>query len=433
MTSLVPQTAKVSQTVKVPQPVPHAWPLAGLVGAGLMVPVDGGGEAPFANLDIAATAPCLVAVRDAVDEILPWYGSVHRGTGRPAEICTAAYEQARATVARFAGAGPGHTAIFTRNTTDAMNLLARCLPGGTTVIGFDTDHHSALLAWRRGAARRLRTPASAAAAVVAVDEALAAAPGGPRLVCVTGVSNVTGEVWPLAALAEAAHRHGARIAVDAAQLAPHRPAEMRRLGLDYVALSGHKLYAPFGCGALIGRSDWLAAAPPYLAGGGAAVHVDDDGVAAWADGPARHEGGTPNLIGAVALAAACEAITGIGWDAIGEHERGLQRELLDGLAGLPGMAVLRLWEEAAPRVGITSFTVGGTEPGLIAQALAERYGIGVRSGKFCAHPLVRRLTGGGDAVRVSFGLGTTSEHIGRLIVALGHVCGRALSVAKPFS
>jgi selenocysteine lyase/cysteine desulfurase len=97
------------------------------------------------------------------------------------------------------------------------------------------------------------------------------------------------------------------------------------------------------------------------------------------------------------------------------------------------MAVLRLWEEAAPRVGITSFTVGGTEPGLIAQALAERYGIGVRSGKFCAHPLVRRLTGGGDAVRVSFGLGTTSEHIGRLIVALGHVCGRALSVAKPFS
>ncbi|HEX4064006.1 MAG TPA: aminotransferase class V-fold PLP-dependent enzyme [Streptosporangiaceae bacterium] len=413
-------------------PDPAARPLADLVGAGLRVPVTGGGELPFANLDIAATAPCLVAVRDAVDEILPWYASVHRGAGRPAQICTAAYERARTTVLGFAGPGPGHTVVFTRNTTDALSLLARCLPGGTTVIGFDTDHHSALLAWRRGRVQRLRTPASPAAAVAAMDRALAAAPVGPRLICVTGASNVTGEVWPLADLADVAHRHGARIAVDAAQLAPHRPIDMGRLELDYVALSGHKLYAPFGSGALIGRSDWMAAAPPYLAGGGAAGHVADDGTAAWADGPARHEGGTPNLIGAAALAAACDAITAIGWAAVREHEQRLQRALLDGLAEVDGLSVLRLWEDAVPRVGITSFTVAGVEPGWIAQVLAERHGIGVRHGKFCAHPLVRRLTGGGDAVRISFGLGTTAGHIRRVTGALAALGGRSRRDAQPF-
>jgi selenocysteine lyase/cysteine desulfurase len=249
---------------------------------------------------------------------------------------------------------------------------------------------------------------------------------------VTGASNVTGEIWPLADLADVAHQHGARIVVDAAQLAPHRPVEMGALGLDYVALSGHKLYAPFGSGALIGRSDWLRAAPPYLPGGGAASHVGDDGIVEWADGPARHEGGTPNLIGAVALAAACDAITAIGWPALRDHELRLRRALLDGLAAVPGLRVLRLWDDDVPRVGIASFTVAGQDPARIAGVLAERYGIGVRHGKFCAHPLVRRLASGGDAVRASFGLGTTAGHVSRLTAALAEICGPAEPMAQPF-
>jgi selenocysteine lyase/cysteine desulfurase len=397
--------------------------LADVVGADLRVPLAGGGESEFANLDIAATAPCLVTVKEAVDALLPWYSSVHRGAGAPARVCSAAYERARERALGFAAPGPGHTVVFTRNTTDAFNLLSRCLPGGTTVIGFDTDHHSALLAWRRGPVHRLTTPGSAAEAVAAVDEALAAAPVGPRLVCVSGASNVTGELWPLAALAEVAHGHGARIAVDAAQLAPHRPLAMGRLGLDYVALSGHKLYAPFGSGALIGRSDWLRAAPPYLAGGGAAASVHPGGVR-WADGPARHEGGTPNLLGAVALGAACDAITALGWDAVTEHESRLTRALRDGLAAVPGLSLLRLWDEAAPRVGIASFTLDGHAPGAVAEELATRHGIGVRDGKFCAHLLVRRLTCGGDAVRASIGLGTATEHITRLTGALHQIAAR---------
>jgi selenocysteine lyase/cysteine desulfurase len=138
-------------------------PLAELVGADVRVPLAGGRQVPFANLDIAATAPCLAAVRDAVNDILPWYASVHRGGGRPAEICTRAYEQARETVRRFAGADSGAAVVFTRNTTDAFNLLARCLPHGTAVIGFWTDHHAALLPWRRATVQRLEPPAGPAA------------------------------------------------------------------------------------------------------------------------------------------------------------------------------------------------------------------------------------------------------------------------------
>jgi selenocysteine lyase/cysteine desulfurase len=193
-------------------------PLVELVGADIRVPLADGRQAPFVNLDIAAAAPCFASARDAVNEILPWYASVRRGGGRPAEICTRAYEQARKTVGQFAGAGSGASVVFTRNTTDAFNLLARCLPDRTTVIGFWTDHHAALLPWRRATVHRLEPPAHPTGAVEAVRTALAAAPDSPRLVCVTGVSNVTGEVWPLADLADVAHRHGARIAVDGAQL-----------------------------------------------------------------------------------------------------------------------------------------------------------------------------------------------------------------------
>lgn len=398
--------------------------LAPIVGAALRVPVVTGGELEFANLDIAATAPCLQAVRHAVEAVLPWYASVHRGAGLPAEICTNAFEQARETVRRFTGSGLGDAVVFTRNTTDAFNLLAHCLPAGTTVIGFDTDHHAGLLCWRHIHARRLRAPDCPAEAVAAVDAALRSAPEGPRLVCVTGASNVTGELWPLADLADVVHHHGARIAVDAAQLAPHRPITMGELGLDYLALSGHKLYAPFGSGALIGRSDWLRAAPPYLAGGGAAASVRDDSVT-WASPPARHEGGTPNLIGAVALAAACDTITGLGWQTVQAHEEQLLTALLDGLAAVPGLKLLRHWHADTPRVGIAGFTLRDLPAALAATALAAEHAIGVRAGKFCAHPAVRRLTGGSDAIRASIGLATTPSHITRLIQALHELasCG----------
>nr|WP_283139255.1 aminotransferase class V-fold PLP-dependent enzyme [Rhizohabitans arisaemae] len=395
-----------------------------VVGANTAVPVGGGALVPYANLDYAASAPCLEAVRFALEEALPTYSSVHRGAGYTSQLTTARYEHARHVVRSFVGARQDDAVVFTRNTTDATNLLAHCLPEDTTVVVFETEHHATLLPWER--AVRLPAPASPGAAIRAVAEALAAVEG-PKLLCVTAASNVTGELWPIASLAHIAHEHGARIFVDAAQHVPHRPLNLTALDLDYVAFSGHKLYAPFGSGALIGRPDWLSQARPYLAGGGASQAVDDEGTRWSADPEQRHEAGTPNVLGVIALAAACDALAGVGWSSLIEQEERLLTRLRAGLATLPGVRELSLWGPDHPRLGIVSFVVDGVSARDVAERLSTEYGIGVRDGQFCAHPLVNHLlegSGGGcvdstaRAVRASIGVGTTEEHIDRLIDAL---------------
>jgi len=383
---------------------------------GTRVPLVDGRRVEYANLDHAASAPCLEAVRDAVDELLPWYASVHRGAGFASQVSTRVYEQARDVLRRFVGAHSTDAVVFTRNTTDALNLLARAVPRGTAVVLFDAEHHAALLPWRGTQVRRLVTPERVADTVTLLDEALRGCPTGPRLVVVTGASNVTGELWPVRELAEVARAHGARIALDAAQLAPHRPIDIRELDVDYVALSGHKLYAPFGAGVLVGRADWLRAAPPYLAGGGATRQVSDLGVS-WSTGPERHEAGTPNVVGVHALAVAAETITR-HWDGVRTHERVLLDRLRRGLAGIPGVRELEFF--GAERVSVASFVVPGHDAGLLAAALSAEHGIGVRDGLFCAHIATRRLlAGAGDrALRASLGLGSTADHVDRFVAAL---------------
>ncbi|GAA4547027.1 aminotransferase class V-fold PLP-dependent enzyme [Amycolatopsis samaneae] len=402
-----------------------------VAGAGLSVPLVTGGEIGYANLDHAASAPCLDAVRRAVDEFLPWYASVHRGAGFASQVSTRLYERTRDILRRFVDARATDTVVFTRNTTDSFNLLARSLPRHTSVVVFDTEHHAALLPWRGPNVRRIPAPRTRLAAVSAVDEALAECPQGPRLVVVTGASNVTGELLPVAEIAAVARRHGARIALDAAQLAPHRRISLRELDVDYVALSGHKLYAPFGAGALIGRADWLRAAQPYLAGGGATKLVTgeaDELAVVWNDGPERHEAGSPNTVGVYALGVACEQLAA-HWDAVGAHEEILLSRLRKGLAAIPGCAELRLFDAPVDRVGTVSFVVDGFEPGWLAAVLSAEYGIGVRDGAFCAHVATKRLIGvaggaGRQAVRVSLGLGSTTEHVDRLVLALRQIVAR---------
>jgi selenocysteine lyase/cysteine desulfurase len=397
-----------------------------VVGARLSVPLVTGDRITYANLDHAASAPCLEQVRDAVDELLPWYASVHRGAGFASQVSTKVYEQARNTLRRFVGARNSDTVVFTRNTTDSLNLLAKSLPRRTSVVLFDTEHHAALLPWRGPNVRRVQTPESAAAAVPALEAALKLCPEGPRLVVVTGASNVTGELWPVAELAQVARRFGARIALDAAQLAPHRPVDIKALDVDYVVLSAHKLYAPYGAGALIGRADWLQAAEPYLVGGGATKSVVDWGDhlgVAWSAVPERHEAGSPNVVGVHALAAACDTITRHGWDRIVAHEQALLTRLREGLRSIPGLHELAIFSGDQDRVGVVSFTIHGHEAGLIAAALSAEYGIGVRDGAFCAHVATRRLLDRVDAteqraLRASLGLGSTVEHVDRLVAAL---------------
>ena len=213
----------------------------------------------------------------------------------------------------------------------------------------------------------------------------------PALVTITGASNVTGEIPPLSEVVALARAYGARVAVDGAQLLPHRRVDLATLGVDYLAFSGHKLYAPFGMGALVGNRDWLDAGSPYLRGGGAVHEASGSGVD-WAAAPARHEGGTPNLIGAVALAAACDALASLPAGSLHAHERALLSRLDAGLAELPDVHPLRVWpNDGVDRVVVVGFTIADRDPQGIAAWLSAEHGIGVRHGRFCAQQLVTRL------------------------------------------
>jgi selenocysteine lyase/cysteine desulfurase len=428
----------VDQTICAPLPV---------LGRDVVVPLANGREIAYAALDYAASAPALQRVWDDVAGYAPYYGSVHRGAGYLSQLSTDLFEQSRATVAEFLGCRPDDQLVFTRSTTDSLNLLAAVLPPGTRVFVFETEHHAALLPWRGAEVTYLDAPRTPGEAVDALERALAdRTPYGPALVCVTGASNVTGELWPVRELAAAAHAHGARIVLDAAQLAPHRPVDISELDVDYVAFSGHKLYAPFGAGALAGRADWLRAAEPYLAGGGASKQVArraDGGLdVEWHTTAARHEAGSPNVIGAYAIASACRALTEAGFGPLVAREQALVRRVLSALAEIPQVRVLSLFGGQAERVGVVSFVVDGWDSSHFATALSARYGIGVRDGLFCAHPLVRTLLGaepdsagecGGseaepgerslNAVRVSFGVGTPDEHVERFLGAVAELVG----------
>lgn len=404
--------------------VPEARTLPTVVGSGLRVPTLHGDTA-YANLDHAASTPALETVKAAVDRALETYSSVHRGAGFASRLTSAWYEQARAEVAAFVGAREGDSVIFTRTTTDSWALLSKALPSRTTVFVFGTEHHSTLLPWGRFRTVRLPVPQTVEDAHALLEEALTDHPSRHRLVVVTAASNVTGEVWPVERFAALAHEHGARIAVDAAQLSAHRTIDLAAWDADYVAFSGHKTYAPYGAGVLAGRSDWLDAGDPYLLGGGATRSVTEDGTT-WATGPARHEGGSPNVIGAIALAAACSTISRHR-EAIEEHEARLLGRLRAGLDEVAGVEVLSIFGDDSDRVGVVAFTIDGWDSSLVSQVLSVEHGIGVRDGKFCAHLLVDELLEdpwgerSATAVRASIGLGSTLEGVERLVAAVARL------------
>lgn len=376
-------------------------------------PLDGATSVPYANLDYAASAPALAAVAEAVARALPLYASVHRGAGYLSQVSTALYESAREAIGRFVAARAEDVVVITRNTTDSMNLLAGCVPEGARVLVLDIEHHANLLPWQRRGADVLTAEPTVAATVRSLASALAT--GNYALVALTGASNVTGEALPVSEIVTLAHAAGARVVVDAAQLAPHRPFSLTASGADYVALSGHKLYAPYGAGALVGRRDWLDSGEPYLAGGGAVTQVSLERTL-WEPAPQRHEAGSPNVLGALALGVACRHLGQIS-DSLAEHDSALRAQLVAGLTDL-GVEVLSLWPDAEEPIAVVTFTVPGHDPGLIAAVLSAEYGVGVRDGRFCTHPLLaaRDLTAG---LRASIGLGTTADDIDRLLRGLG--------------
>lgn len=368
-------------------------------GVDLPVPVRGGQTVIGINFDNAASTPPLRRVRDLVTEFSDVYSSVHRGTGYKSRLSTEAYERSRELVSDFLGVDDqSQVVIFVKGTTDALNRIAaeQARLDGRRVLVTEMEHHADLLPWRhRSGHVMVGLSDEGHIDLEAIERALQEAEGTIGLVALCGASNVTGFVSPLHEVAELAHRNGARISVDAAQLAPHHRIDVRPVTdpghLDFVSLSGHKMYAPYGAGVLVAPRDFFAGAPEVMGGGAISIVTWDDTV--WADLPDREEAGSPNVIGAVAIGAAIENLLELGFDAMLEDELRLGGRLLGGLTAIRGVSVLGGAEPSSStaRLALASFIVDGMHHGLVAAALSHEWGIAVRHGCFCANPYVFHL------------------------------------------
>ncbi len=420
-------------------------------GLDVPVPLLNGKQQVYINLDNAASTPPLKAVEEAVQRFLPYYSSVHRGTGFKSQLSTHAYESARRKVLTFLGAREEeHICIFGKNTTEMINRLAKRFPftpERDTVIVSLMEHHSNDLPWR-GVAKVLRVGLLPDGRLneAHFDALLEQYGSRVALVAISGASNVTGYLNPIHRLAEKAHRVGAQIMVDAAQLAPHRAIHMLPLEdpahLDYVVLSAHKMYAPFGTGALVGRKDTFSQGEPDHRGGGQVEFVTEEDVE-WTGAPERDEAGSPNTIGAVALAAAMDQLMRVGMDEVARHEAELTAYALEKLNAISWVRLFgdRDPQRAAERLGVLPIQIEGVPHFLAAAVLGYEFGIGVRSGCFCAHPYllhlleispadaarVRKRILKGDRrempgmIRASFGLYNTTDEIDALIEALAAI------------
>ena len=421
-----------------------------IVGIDAQVPLLDGSTVRYVNLDNAASTPAFNVVLETVQEFMQYYSSVHRGTGFKSRISTIAYDQAHEIIAHFVGANPiTNTVIFGKNTTEAINKLSYRLPmaENAVVISTQLEHHSNDLPWRnRAKVVHVRATPDGRLDEEDFDNQLKLHADRLALVTVTGASNVSGFLLPIHRLARKAHEVGVPILVDAAQLAPHRRVDMRPdedpEHLDFVALSAHKMYAPFGTGALIGpKAVFLASAPEYPGGGTVDVVTLDE--VSWAGMPDRDEAGSPNVVGAVAMAAAAQALNELGMENVAAHEEELIAYALEQLSRVPG---IRIYGENNPnkanvKVGAIPFNLEGVSHFLVAAILGYEGGIGVRSGCFCAHPYVvhlltlseqesstwRQQMLSGDKsnmpgmVRASFGCYNTSEDVDRLVSMLERI------------
>jgi cysteine desulfurase / selenocysteine lyase len=418
------------------------------VGLDYLTPTLGGRLSPYTNLDNAASTPALKTVDQAVQGFLQFYSSVHRGTGFKSQLSTHVFEASRHKVIEFVGGNPAeHVCIYGKNTTEMTNRLALRFPftaQRNLVLVSSMEHHSNDLPWRHAAqVIHIANLPDGRLDEADFDRLLAEYRDLVALVAITGASNVTGFINPVHRLAEKAHAAGAQILVDCAQLAPHRAVNMLPLSdpahLDYVVISAHKLYAPFGTGALVGRKDTFAQGEPDHRGGGQVEFVGLDTVY-WSGAPERDEAGSPNTVGAVALAAALTKLQAIGMEQVARHEAELTGYLLTRLREVPGVLVFGEPDpaRAAERLGVVPIQLEGLSHFLVAAILGFEFNIGVRNGCFCAHPYLMHLLHVPEEealavrsrillndrrevpglVRISFGLYNDFSDVDRLIEAL---------------
>jgi cysteine desulfurase / selenocysteine lyase len=378
---------------------------------------------PVAYLDSGASAQRVLASIQAVDRYeRTHHSNVHRGSHTLSAEATAAYEGARATVADHLGAADRREVTFVRNATEAINLVARTwgeanVGAGDRIVLTEMEHHSNIVPWQQLAERvgaEVDWVPVGDDGLLEMDAYTALLERGPKLVAITHVSNVLGTENPLAEIARLAHGAGALVLADGAQAAPKLPLDAAELGVDFYALTGHKLYAPTGIGALWTKLDLLRQMPPFL-GGGSMIRKVTKGGTTYADPPARFEAGTPAIAQAIGMASALRWLDGIGMEAVRDHERQIADYTLERLTEVPGLRVFGPGRDPE-RLGPVSFELEGVHAHDVSEIL-DRHGVAVRAGHHCAQPLMDRL-GIAATARASFGVYTTPAEIDRLVEGL---------------
>jgi cysteine desulfurase/selenocysteine lyase len=378
---------------------------------------------PLIYLDNAATSQKPLAVIQALDEYYRRYNAnVHRGIHKLSEEATAAYEGARIKLRKFVNAGSKREIIFTRGTTEGINLVAQTwgrsnLKAGDVVLSTEMEHHSNIVPWQLLAAEQgiaVRYVPVLPDGTLDMEAYAAFLRDAPvKLVTVMHVSNVLGTINPIAEMTRQAHEAGALLLVDAAQAAPHLPLDVRALEVDFLAFSGHKMLGPTGSGVLYGKRALLEAMPPWMGGGDMISRVTLEG-STWNELPYKFEAGTPSIAELIGLGYAVDYLTGLGMEQVQAHEQGLIEYALERLAEVPGVTVYG--PEATKKGAVAAFTMQGIHAHDLAQML-DVEGIAVRAGHHCAMPLHECL-GIAASARASFYLYNTPAEVDALIDGL---------------
>ena len=378
---------------------------------------------PLAFLDSGASSQKPRQVIDCLEDYYKRYNAnVHRGVYKLSEEATFAYERARGKVARFIGAASQREVVFTRNTTEALNLVAYSWGGanlqpGDRILLTIMEHHSNIVPWQLIAQRtgaKLDYLGIDGEGRLRLDELDQKLSERTKLVALTHQSNVLGTINPVRAIADRAHAVGAVVVVDGAQSVPHMPVDVQALGCDFLAFSGHKMCAPTGIGVLWGRRALLEAMPPFL-GGGSMIKVVELEQSTYADLPARFEAGTPAIGEAIALGAACDYLSEIGMEAIHRHEVELLAYALERLPAVEGLTLFGP-RSVEQRGAAVSFTLDGVHPHDVA-AILDGENVAVRAGHHCTQPLHRQLDVPATT-RASFYIYNTHEDVDRLAAGL---------------
>jgi cysteine desulfurase/selenocysteine lyase len=378
---------------------------------------------PLVFLDSGASAQKPRAVIDAMTRCMETaYANVHRGAYRLSEVATDSYEAARGAVARFINAPDAREVVFTRNSTEAINLVAHSWGRGVmrpdqAVLISELEHHANIVPWQmlrddRGNPLRV-CRVTDSGELDMEDLAAKLADGKVGLVALAHMSNVLGTVTPVERVVALAHAHGAKVLLDGSQAVVHRRVDVAAIGCDFYCFTGHKLYGPTGIGVLWGKLEHLDRMPPFLGGGDMIESVTFE-KSTWAKPPARFEAGTPAIIEAVGLHAAIDYVTAIGMPTIEAHERALVDHAMRKLSDVPGLTLLG---RAQDRGGVFAFSLDNAHPHDLS-TLLDRAGICIRAGRHCAEPLHTRFGVEQGTARASFGLYTTPEEVDYLAGAL---------------